>query len=99
MSTTSPPAGTTGTGGGKGKKVRVKKESIGEEGEKDKPYKCDICVKRYARRDYLERHLLNRMSLVTNNPLSVHFSYSDIPLTIVERDIELEERRRRGADG
>jgi len=70
----SPPAVTTGTEGGKGKKVRVKKESIGEEGEKDKPYKCDICVKRYARRDYLERHLLNRMS----PSHSTYFLYTSI---------------------
>jgi uncharacterized Zn-finger protein len=58
MSTISPDAGPSKD---KGKKVRVKKESIGGE-EKDKPYTCDVCPKRYARRDYLERHLLNRMS-------------------------------------
>ena len=40
-------------------KVKVKKESI--DGEKDKPFRCDVCPKRYARRDYLDRHLLNRM--------------------------------------
>lgn len=40
-------------------KVKVKKESIDE--EKDKPFRCDVCPKRYARRDYLDRHLLNRM--------------------------------------
>ena len=87
MSTISPPAGTTGTEGGKGKKVRVKKESTGEEGEKDKPYKCDICVKRYARRDYLERHLLNRMSPVITHVYSLPVSSSRY-LTNVVRENE-----------
>ena len=39
--------------------AKIKKESI--DGEKDKPFRCDVCPKRYARRDYLDRHLLNRM--------------------------------------
>jgi len=64
MSTISPPAITTNTGDGKAKKARVKMESTGAEGEKDKPFKCDLCPKRYARRDYLERHLLNRMPFI-----------------------------------
>ena len=87
MSTISPPAPTTGTEGGKRKKVRVKKESIGEEGEKDKPYKCDICVKRYARRDYLERHLLNRMSPVITHIYLLPVSSARY-LTNVERENE-----------
>ena len=64
MSTVSPPAINTGTGDGIAKKARVKMELSGAEGEKDKPFKCDLCVKRYARRDYLDRHLLNRMPFI-----------------------------------
>lgn len=52
------------TAGGSSKVKRIKKEpSEGrQEKEKEKVFECDKCPKKYARRDYLERHLLNRMS-------------------------------------
>jgi len=92
MSTLSPPAVTTGAEGGKSKKVRVKKESTGEEGEKDKPYKCNICVKRYARRDYLERHLLNRMS-------NCHYSLMFPTRLIIEISDECREKEKGYREG
>lgn len=99
MSTISPPAVTTGTEGGKGKQAKVKKESTEEEGEKDKPYQCERCVKRYSRRDYLERHLLNRMSPVTNDMLSMHLLSLGDTSSVSREGSVWSGGERRGADG
>jgi hypothetical protein len=60
---------TSGPSHGSGR-VKIKKEpgsgpNHKMEGDgKERPYMCDKCPKAYARRDYLERHLLNRKSFL-----------------------------------
>jgi uncharacterized Zn-finger protein len=45
---------------------RVKSEPEEDGKGKSKQFQCEKCGKRYARRDYLERHALNRMSFFFN---------------------------------